>query len=239
MNRKEVFFIADDWGLSTEINRAVVHAHRHGALHGASLMMGQPAIADAVRMARDNPHLQVGWHLHLCNSQPVTRAAWPWGASFTRAGWTIGLSRRARELMRDEVAAQWEMFRATGLPCAFVNSHHHLHAHPCVYAALLDVLPATFDGWLRLGEPRFFPGTKEFRLYKIADTLWMRARRGRCPVRCSDTIWGLDRVYRMQSQEIVKAAQQLPAGLHEFFFHPRALDDADVRCLLELKTCGA
>jgi len=79
MNGREVFFIADDFGMSPEANRAIIHAHRHGALHGASLMMGQPATQDAVRLAQENPSLQMGWHLHLCDSQPITRSAWPWG----------------------------------------------------------------------------------------------------------------------------------------------------------------
>ena len=110
-------------------------------------MVGQPGTADAVRVARDNPGLRVGWHLHLDNSQPVTCAAWPWGNSYRRAGWAIGLSPRARQLMREEVRAQWELFRETGLTCAFVNSHHHLHAHPFVYQILLDVVKAIVD-WL-------------------------------------------------------------------------------------------
>src|SRR5208282_3200020 len=138
VSHREVFFIADDFGMNAEVNRAVVEAHRRGVLQGASLMVGQPGTADAVRAAQDNPGLRVGWHLHLDNSQPVTCAAWPWGDSYRRAGWAIGLSRRARWLMREEVRAQWEGFRATGLACAFVNSHHHLHAHPFVYQILLD-----------------------------------------------------------------------------------------------------
>src|SRR6266481_4753194 len=81
MNGREVLFIADDFGMNPEVNRAIVHAHRHGALHGASLMMGQPATEDAVQLAQDNPDLQVGWHLHLCDSQPITRNVWPWGKS--------------------------------------------------------------------------------------------------------------------------------------------------------------
>jgi len=160
VNRREVFFIADDFGLGADINRATVHAHNHGALQGAGLMMGQRATDEAVRMARDNPSLQIGWHLHLCDSQPVTRSTWTWDSAYARAGWTIGLSWSAWRLMRNEIAAQWELFRATQLPCAFVNSHHHLHAHPFVYAALLEVLQLQFNGWLRIGEPRFFSHTK-------------------------------------------------------------------------------
>jgi len=202
-------------------------------------MMGQRATEDAVRQALDHPGLQVGWHLHLNNSQPVTCPAWPWARSYKRAAWAIGLSPRARKLMREEVRAQWELFCATGLPCAFVNSHHHLHAHPFVYQALLDVLPSPFDGWIRLGKPRFFSPNWDAIWMGVADPLWMEQRRRRCPFRCSDTLWGLGRLYHMQAREVTNAAQQLGAGLHEFYFHPRAIEnDADTRCLLELKSCG-
>jgi predicted glycoside hydrolase/deacetylase ChbG (UPF0249 family) len=239
VNHREVFFVADDFGLGADINRATLHAQRHGTLHGASLMMGQPATDEAVRMARDNPSLQIGWHLHLCDSRPVIRTAWPWGTSHTRAGWAIGLSRHERRLMRNEVAAQWELFQATQLPCAFVNSHHHLHAHPFVYAALLEVLPQQFTGWLRLGAPQFFGPFRGRRFYEAADKLWMERERCRCPYRCSDTLWGLGRTFRMQAQEVAEATWHLPTGLHEFYFHPRTIEnDTDVRCLLELKTCG-
>jgi len=238
MSHREVIFVADDFGMTTEVNRAVVEAHCRGVLHGASLMVGQPGTADAVRAAQDNPGLRVGWHLHLDNSQPVTCATWPWGDSYRRAGWAIGLSRRARQLMQQEVRAQWELFRATGLTCAFVNSHHHLHAHPFVYRVLLDVLKPSFDGWLRLGKPRFFSADFDAVWMGPADWLWMRPRRRRCPYRCSDTLWGLGQTFRMQAGEVTRATHQLGGGLHEFYFHPRSTDnDADLQCLLELKTC--
>jgi len=236
-----VVFIADDFGMSAEINRAILHTHQHGVLQGASLMVGQPGSDDAVRLARDNPTLPIGLHLHLDNSQPLTRASWPWGkgSSYRRAGWAIGLSGKARQLMQDEVKAQWEGFLATGLPCAFVNSHHHLHAHPFVYKALLDVLPKHFTGWLRLGKPHFFSFNADAIWMLPIDTLFMEGRRRRCPYRHSDTLWGLGRTFRMRAQEVVDMAKQLGSGIHEFYFHPRTIEnDLDTRCLLELKTCG-
>ena len=73
----------------------------------------------------------------------------------------------------------------------------------------------------------------------IADTLFMEPRRRHCPYRHSDTLWGLGRTFRMQAQEVVNAARNLKNGFHEFYFHPRNVDnDADMRCLLELKTCA-
>ncbi len=213
MNR-EVFFIADDFGITHAANAAIVRAHRDGALHGASLMMGQPATDDAVTLAVATPALQVGWHLHVCHSRPVTCAEWPWGDSYAKAGWAIGLFGKARALMRHEVAAQWEQFQATGLRCAFVNSHHHLHTHPFVFRAMLDVLPASFDGWVRRAG------------------WWPRS-----PFRTSNTLWGVHRTFRMNAAEVRVAIAKLPAsGLHEFLFHPRNVEhDADFQALMELR----
>ena len=142
--------------------------------------------------------------------------------------------------MRDEVRAQWEQFRETGLTCAFVNSHHHLHAHPFVYEVLLDVLKPSFNGWLRLGKPRFFSPNRDALWIRPADWLWMGPRRRHCPYRCTDTMWGLGRTFRMQANEVTRAIEHLGPGFHEFYFHPRstASDDRDLQCLLELKKCG-
>lgn len=229
----EILFVADDFGLSHETNAAIVCAHREGALRGASLMLGQAATAEAVELARQNPQLQIGWHLHLCQSRPLTRDAWPWGDAPARAGWAIGLSRCARELMRREIRAQWDAFAATGLPCAFVNSHHHLHIHPVVYDALLRAVPHDFGGWLRLGRPRFFSASPRARL---TQALAWSFRRRACPVRTSDTLWGIDRTFRMNAGEVRAAMAVLPAGLHEFMFHPRSLaDDKDLAALMDLR----
>jgi predicted glycoside hydrolase/deacetylase ChbG (UPF0249 family) len=236
VDTKEIIFIADDFGLSAEVNRAILRAHREGVLDGASLMMGQPATDEAVRMARDTPTLAVGWHLHLCHSNPVTVPSWPWGNSPDRAGWAIGLTGHGRRLMRAEVAEQWNAFAQTGLPARFVNSHHHLHVHPGIYRAMRGVLPSTFDGWMRMGRVRWFSPQRGNRFMGAVSGWLQRRRAKRVAFRLSDTLWGIDRLYRMQAAEVAREIPRLPTGLHEFMFHPRSLDnDADVQCLIELK----
>lgn len=235
--KKEICFIADDFGHSPEINAAIVRAHCEGALHGAGLMMGQTATAKAVQLAREHQQLQVGLHFHLCDSTPVTCAAWPWGSSPHRAGWSIGLSHAARALMRREVQAQWDMFQATGLGCAFVNCHHHLHVHPAVCATLMEVLPQDFAGWVRLGQPRLFSQRLRDCARHAAVAFWSGRGRRHSPHPTCRTLWGLDRLFKMQASEILSVVPGLPDGLHEFMFHPRAADnDTDVACLLELRT---
>ena len=232
---KEVVFIADDLGMSVEINDAIVHAHTAGPLTGAALMMGQPGTDDAVRLARENPGLQIGWHLHLTDSQPVTTGCWPWGTSPGRAGWAIGFLPSARRLMEAEVARQWELLQATGLPCRFINSHHHLHAHPLVFRAMRRVVGDRFPGWLRLGRPRFFPPARpDAKIMALTDRLFLERRRKLSPWRPTDTLWGLDRLFRMDAREIRPVLDTLPDGFHEFMFHPRTRTCPDTLCLLAL-----
>jgi predicted glycoside hydrolase/deacetylase ChbG (UPF0249 family) len=231
-------FIADDFGLDEATNLAIVRAHREGALQGASLMLGQPGTAQAVALAREHPGLHLGWHLHLCDSRPVTRAAWPWCASPGRAGLAIGLLPSARKLMRQEVREQWRQFTATGLTCDFVNAHHHLHVHPAILREVLAVLPANYSGWLRGFGVRSFDrqpkGTGRMaRLLGPAIRSWLR--RG-SPLRTSDTLWGVDRLFGMEAGEIRAVVKTLPRGLHEFVFHPRGTTpDADLKALLQLR----
>jgi predicted glycoside hydrolase/deacetylase ChbG (UPF0249 family) len=233
---KEVIFIADDFGLSREINQAILHAHTSGDLNGAALMMAQPGTDEAVALARAHPSLQIGWHLHLNDSHPATIERWPWGDSPARAGFRIGLTHGGYALMRREVARQWELFQATGLECRFINSHHHLHAHPSVYRALLEVVGPRFAGWIRLGKPHPFHTTPLTLLWSLLSRAYLQRRRRLSAWRSTDTLWGLDRIFHMNAAEVRAALATLPDGFHEFLFHPRSVSCPDTLCLVALKS---
>jgi predicted glycoside hydrolase/deacetylase ChbG (UPF0249 family) len=233
---REILFIADDFGIDHEVNRAIVHAHRNGVLDGAALMMGQPGSDEAVAMARDNPTLQIGWHLHLTDSRPCTLGSWPWRPSPAAAGFAIGLRPSARARARQEIAEQWRLYSQTGLECRFVNAHHHLHIHPVVRRMLLDLLPSIDADWIRWGEPRFFDRGAAAIGYAILDRSLQTPHRARLPLRPSTTLWGIDRSFAMNADEIAAVIPTLGDGLHEFMFHPRRVDgDADATALIQLR----
>src|SRR5690242_17767727 len=56
---------ADDFGRSHSINQAVIRAHRDGILTTASLMVNEPGLDEAVKLAQENPRLGVGLHIAL------------------------------------------------------------------------------------------------------------------------------------------------------------------------------
>ena len=68
---RTVTFSADDFGLTPAVNAGIERAHRDGILQAASLMVGAPAAAEAVRIARANPRLRVGLHLVVIEGPAV------------------------------------------------------------------------------------------------------------------------------------------------------------------------
>ena len=134
---------ADDFGRSSDVNRAVERAWGAGMLTSASLMVTGDAFEEAADLARRTPGLAVGLHLVLADGRAAlpsdeiphlvdARGRFP--RDPLRAGLRYALlGRRGRDELQRELAAQFERFASTGLPLAHVDGHCHLHAHPAVF----------------------------------------------------------------------------------------------------------
>ena len=133
-SRPALIVTADDFGLAREVNEAVEAAHRTGILTAASLMVGAAGAGEAVEIARRLPSLKVGLHLVLLEDRPVLApSAVPdlvdaqglFRRDLVRTGAGMFLRPSVRRQLAAEIAAQFEAFRATGLPLDHVNAHKH------------------------------------------------------------------------------------------------------------------
>lgn len=228
---RQVIFTADDFGRDAPTNEAIIQSHAGGALRAASLMMGQPGTDGAIKLALENPSLVVGWHAHVCDASPVTGNPAPLASSPLLTGLAMALYGRR---IRAELKGQWALFMASGLPCAFINSHHHLHAHPVVLSFIANAIHDAPGAWVRAFNIRSFSG----HLPAHAQMLRFFGRRTLAAlpssVLRSTTTWGLDRTFAMNAQEIAAVLPGLGPGLHEFIFHPRQKNDRDSQALANL-----
>jgi chitin disaccharide deacetylase len=234
---------ADDFGRSASINQAVIRAHREGILTTTSLMVNEPALEEAVALARDNPTLGVGLHLTLlCGHSTLSPAEIPGlvnpGKEFSDnppgAGFRYFFQRSLREPLRREIHAQFQKFRATRLPLDHVNGHLHMHLHPTVFRILMNDaaqlgikhLRLTFDPF-RLNL-RVASGQVAYRVLHatIYHLLSARARpaldqRG---IRHTEAVFGLLQNARVDESYITRLLPQIPAGDSELYSHP-SLDE--------------
>ncbi|MFC1776784.1 ChbG/HpnK family deacetylase [Pseudomonadota bacterium] len=56
---------ADDFGLSSEVNKGIIYAHENGIVSSTSLMVRQSAAKEAALLAVEKPNLSIGLHLDL------------------------------------------------------------------------------------------------------------------------------------------------------------------------------
>ncbi|TPW21477.1 MAG: phosphatase/phosphotransferase [Elusimicrobia bacterium] len=229
---KRLVVTADDFGLSPEVNAAVAEGRRKGVLTAASLMVGAPAAAAAVALAKADPGLKVGLHLVLCHGVPtLPPEAIPalvghdgrLREDLPALGAAIFFSSAARRQAEAEARAQFEAFAATGLAFDHVNGHNHFHIHPTL-AGIVARLAREFrvpavrvpaQPWAGL------PLAQAGMAAVMAPwTALARRRFEAAGLKTNDALFGLFETGAMDEAAWLRVAQRLPEGLSEVYCHP-------------------
>jgi hopanoid biosynthesis associated protein HpnK len=229
---KRLIVCADDFGRDVAINRAVEDASGHGILTCASLMVGAPAAADAIERARRVPNLRVGLHVTLTDStpllpgSPLARQDGQFDADPRRVGIRYFFQPGIRRALAEEIRAQFEAFRATGLPLDHVNAHQHLHLHPTIARLIVQIGCDFGMRAMRLpDEPveplrRAFP-QERFRVPAYNFTAKaLRRRLRRAEIVRNDYMFGLAWSGGMGEERVLALLPHLPDGISEMYFHP-------------------
>ena len=170
---------ADDFGLTSGVNRAIVEGTRDGVITSATIMANASAYSEAAALAKATSNLHTGCHVVLIDGQPITSGAESLinGANrfrsslkdFARAAVSRKMS--AAEIQR-EAEAQIARIQSAGINVTHVDSHKHTHMFPQV---LRPVLRAAKSLGVKAVRNPFEP----LRTWPLASTLgapgmWMR-----------------------------------------------------------------
>lgn len=186
---------ADDFGFTRDVNEGIVEAHRDGILTSTTLMACGAAFDDAVRLARQNPTLDIGCHLVLVGEPPYP-------ATVAKLIQAVALGRiRAY----DEFRAQVRRILDAGLRLTHLDTHKHTH-----------LLPSVLNAVARVAE--------EFAIPWVRHTLLVRPyfesvlRRHHC--RCTDHFTGFQITGKFDAPMLAEVIRKLPEGATEFMCHP-------------------
>lgn len=146
---KQLVINADDFGFTRDVNAGIVHAHREGVLTATTLMANGGAFEDAVRLADENPTLDVGCHLALVQGDSLLT-----GHRLPRTVPRMLLDVMARRLdPYAEFRVQVETVLAAGIRPSHLDTHKHTHIAPPVFRAVVQ-LAAEFEiPFLRIPVP--------------------------------------------------------------------------------------
>ncbi len=251
---RQLIVNADDFGLTTGVNRAIVETHRDGIVSSTTLMATGPAFDDAVRDARALPKLSVGCHVVLTDGIPVSppeavdtlvairsaepRRFFPKLSGFAARATMGGFD---REQLLAEVIAQIRKIQATGIEVTHLDSHKHAHIFPEILNAMLRA--ARICGVKAIRSPfvpmkaimaQHFAGKrlllKRYGQVRILNTFARNFRRQtqRAGIVSPDGVIGVIETGALDNALLRQALTSLPEGTWELVCHPGYVD-SDLR----------
>ncbi len=244
--------VADDFGRSSSVNRAIAEAHDKGIVTAASMMVGGQAFEDAARIARSRSRLSVGLHVTLCDGLAVlshseipdlvdrhgcfeTSPARAW-LKYSRTGILSQLEK--------EIEAQFDLLAKASINPTHVDGHHHLHMHPALFKIVCRKAAQRGIPWIRIPcEPlwlvfRYFTASRgampfiEWTVFQMLKVSHERTAR-KYGLRAANAVYGLSRTGRVDEKYLLHILTR-HAGYVEIFTHPDTSSAAGCRELQAL-----
>ena len=229
--KKQLVVNADDFGFTRDVNQGIIEAHQRGILTATTLMANGEAFDDALRLAGENPGLDIGAHLVLIGGRMVS-------AVDTRlpAGIPQLLAAIAARRMRiyDELAAQVRRILDAGIRLTHLDTHKHTHLAPPVLDAVTGIAEEFGIRWVR--RPFDLPLTAArgaapwLKRATSGGLAAVRARFDRALARhhcrTTDHFAGFQITGRFRTRELVALIRSLPEGSTELMCHPGRCSDA-------------
>jgi hopanoid biosynthesis associated protein HpnK len=138
---------ADDFGLTSGVNRAILELHQAGVLTSTTLMARAGATPEAIRMALASPSLGVGCHIVLVDGEPVLppneipslidKKTGSFPPSLTTFLARLFSGRVSPAEIEAESAAQIALLQRAGLRLTHIDTHKHTHMFPPVLDGVL------------------------------------------------------------------------------------------------------
>jgi hypothetical protein len=232
---KKLIINADDFGLTSGINRGVIRAHREGILTSTTLMAGGLAWQEAVELAADTPTLGVGVHLTLTALKPIlppehVPSLVDGKGCFRKQFWRV-LVWNKKEI-KGEWRAQIQRLMEAGLRPTHLDSHHHIHLWPSLLTIACQLAQEFGIPAVRAISPGSFRlMTVPDMQRRIAAKSWRRAEK--FPLKKPGTVTALE-IAGETKENIAGYMQKLGPGIHELFAHPGSPGDGQLAAISSL-----
>ena len=137
--KKYLIINADDFGLSTGVNRAIGELHQAGVVSSTTVMVNMPGFKEAIALARQCPALGVGLHFNLGYGTPICPSRQV-ASLVNQNGY---FSQQADNWKENEVEleleAQWRRLVDAGIRPTHIDSHQFVQCYYPVFRPLVKL----------------------------------------------------------------------------------------------------
>jgi predicted glycoside hydrolase/deacetylase ChbG (UPF0249 family) len=149
MGKLSLIINADDFGLSSSVNKAIVESFNNGLINSTTLMANMPGFEEAVELIYNQKLSEkIGVHLVLTDGLPLTHETDSVNLFFNNRVITsrsrfkklFFLNRNDRFAIFNEYSAQIEKVRKNGISITHLDTHHQIHDMWGIMKIMLDLL---------------------------------------------------------------------------------------------------
>jgi hopanoid biosynthesis associated protein HpnK len=150
---------ADDFGLTSGVNRAIAEASRSGVLTSATIMANSRAFDEAVMLTQSLPALKTGCHVVLIDGEPISddlvsltsqsptnpdlaNNAQRFRSSLKEFAVAAVRKKISADEIQREAEVQIRKIQASGITVTHVDTHKHTHMFPHVLRSVLRAAKA-------------------------------------------------------------------------------------------------
>ena len=238
---------ADDFGLTSGVNRAIVKAHTDGVVTSATLMANGSAFCEAKELAKQLPKLSIGCHLMLIDGEPLLPPARVPSLTQSRQ-FRDGLKTFAARALTGqldateisaEATAQIRRVQAAGVCVSHFDTHKHTHIFPkvlrpllraaaeCGVRAVRNPFGPSFPFSELLERPHLWTRWAEMRVLGTLAGQFQKAIQRESFV-TPDGALGIEVTGTLNETLFTEIATRVPEGTWEFVCHP-GYNDSDLQ----------
>jgi predicted glycoside hydrolase/deacetylase ChbG (UPF0249 family) len=134
---RHIIVNADDFGMSSEVNAAVIKAFQRSLISSATIMANMPAFDDACALVRRYDLTgTIGLHLNFTSGRPLSAHIARCSRFCDSSGYWRAqrqhfvLSQEEQTALETEIIAQFSACERRGITPSHWDSHHHVHTEP-------------------------------------------------------------------------------------------------------------
>ena len=228
---------ADDFGLTTGVNRGIVQSHQHGIVTSTTLMACSKRFSEAASATKELPRLSVGCHVVLVDGEPTAdpgriSSLVPNGAppqfrvSLMNFAAMASSGRLDERQIEAEITAQIQKLQSAGVVVSHLDSHKHTHMFPVVLRGMLQAarkcgVRAIRNPFEPLVFVKFARWKRQFQLRMMSNfRRTFRRALDDAGIMTPDGCIGIAATGGLNEEAFQQLIEKLPEGTWEFVCHP-------------------
>jgi len=158
--KKKIIINADDFGISSSANQAIIQLFQQQKISSATLMANMDdCTREAIEMAIAH-HLPVGLHFNLTLGRPISQGLKTLtneqGQFYSRRQFESRIMQLSLTEIKRELTAQYELLLASHVVPTHLDSHQHIHNWPKINKIVTDFAADRNIGLRLVKEPILF-----------------------------------------------------------------------------------